>query len=196
MFAKKNKKNEEYNQKMKNIEYVFKYVNKINTAKSKTFFIEKKDLLVALLFLKENRFNLLIDLFALDYPEMNERHEIVYVLLSIELNKRVILKVKLSEGEEIVSCTEIFSVAGWFEREVYDMNGVTFSGNTDLRRILTDYNFEGHPMLKDFPLSGYKEVRYDLDSKRVTYGKVNLTQDYRNFDFLSPWEGTVYKRNT
>ncbi|MBQ4874617.1 MAG: NADH-quinone oxidoreductase subunit C [Rickettsiaceae bacterium H1] len=161
----------------------------------KTFVLGKNEITESLTLLKDNDFDLLIDLFAVDYPSRKERHEILYVLLNMKLNKRVILKIKIKEDDAVSSSTEIFSTAGWFEREVFDMYGVKFSGNSDLRRILTDYDFEGHPMLKDFPLTGYKEVRYDIQSKRVVYENVNLPQDYRTFDFLSPWEGTLYKKD-
>ena len=139
-------------------------------------------------------FEQLIDIFAVDYPERAERHELVYLLLNIQSNKRVTIKLSLAEEESIPSLIEIFSTAGWLERELYDMHGITFANHPDLRRILTDYGFEGHPLRKDFPLSGYKEVRYDVEKKEVVYGPVNLTQEYRNFDFLSPWEGTEYNK--
>lgn len=135
------------------------------------------------------RMTQLIDLTAVDYPQRGERFEIVYNLLSMSHNVR--LRVHLSTDEEtpVPSVVGVFSVAGWFEREVWDMYGVYFDGNPDLRRILTDYGFEGHPLRKEFPLTGYVEVRYDEAQKRVVYEPVQLTQDFRRFDNLSPWEG-------
>jgi NADH-quinone oxidoreductase subunit C len=131
----------------------------------------------------------LIDLTAVDYPERPERFEIVYNLLSMAANRRI--RVKLTVGEEtpVASVAGVFPCADWFEREVWDMFGVFFSGHPDLRRILTDYGFEGHPLRKEFPLTGYVEVRYDVEQKRVIYEPVKLAQDFRSFDFLSPWEG-------
>lgn len=144
--------------------------------------------------LKELGFEELIDIFAVDYPGKEKRHEVIYLLLSMKLNQRITLKVKIAEGNSLPSVVRIFSAANWFEREIYDMNGIKILDHPDLRRILTDYNFEGHPMLKDFPLSGYKEVRYDVDSQKVVYEPVNLSQEFRTFDFLSPWEGTKNSR--
>ena len=131
----------------------------------------------------------LVDICGADYPEQPERFEIVYHLLSLRHNWRVRIKLHVDEETPVASVAGIYSAAGWFERECWDMFGVPFSGHTDLRRILTDYGFEGHPLRKDFPLSGYVEVRYDTDQKRIVYEPVTLTQDFRNFDFLSPWEG-------
>ncbi len=162
-------------------------IKQTNKRGSQTISISKTDLLNALTFFRNNNFLLLIDLFAVDYPENEQRYEVIYVLLSINLNKRIILKVKTDEV--LPSAVKVFRSALWFEREAFDMYGVKFSNNPDLRRILTDYNFEGHPMLKDFPLTGYKEVKYDLESGEIVYDNVKLTQDYRSFDFLSPWEG-------
>lgn len=150
-----------------------------------------KDLL---LFLKnEMGFAVLIDLFVVDYPEQEKRFEVNYNLLSISHNSRVNLKVSVKDGEDVPSVVDIFSTAGWLEREAWDMYGVPFKGNPDLRRLLTDYGFEGHPMRKDFPLSGHKEVRYDAEKAKVVYGPVNLTQEFRDFEFESPWEGTNYE---
>ena len=134
------------------------------------------------------KFHILIDIFAIDYPSRSARFEVVYLLLSIINNIRICCKVPLQENENIASITSIFSSAGWFEREVFDMYGIVFSNNPDLRRILTDYGFSGHPMLKDFPLTGYKEVRYNTLKKEVEYEPVNLQQDFRSFNFLSPWK--------
>lgn len=131
----------------------------------------------------------LVDLTAVDYPEREERFEIVYNLLSYKHNRRIRVKATTDEETPVPSMTEVFPAAVWFEREVWDMYGVFFADNPDLRRILTDYGFEGHPLRKDFPMTGYVEVRYDETLKRVVYEPVKLTQDYRTFDFLSPWEG-------
>ena len=136
-------------------------------------------------------FKLLVDICGVDYPDEEERFEVVYNLLSLKHNQRIRVKLSTSEDEPVPSVTGVFSVANWFEREVWDLYGVFFSDHPDLRRILTDYGFEGHPMRKDFPLTGYVEVRYDDDQKRVVYEAVRLPQDFRNFDFLSPWEGML-----
>ena len=149
------------------------------------------DIYSHVLFLRNDtkcKFHTLIDIFAIDYPSRPARFEVVYSLLSIINNIRIFCKVPLQENESIPSITNLFSAAGWFEREVFDMYGIIFANNPDLRRILTDYGFSGHPMLKDFPLTGYKEVRYDILKKEVTYESVNLQQDFRSFDFLSPWK--------
>ncbi|MCC7305609.1 MAG: NADH-quinone oxidoreductase subunit C [Alphaproteobacteria bacterium] len=138
---------------------------------------------------KECRFSQLIDITAVDYPGREERFEIVYNLLSMKHNRRVRVKISASEETLVPTAVNVFSAAGWFEREVWDMYGVMFEGHPDLRRILTDYGFEGHPQRKDFPLTGYVELRYDEELKRVVYEPVKLTQDFRNFDYLSPWEG-------
>lgn len=135
------------------------------------------------------RFTQLVDVTAADYPSRPERFEVVYNLLSITNNTRVRVKVPASEETLVPSATAVFRSANWFEREVWDMYGILFSGHPDLRRILTDYGFEGHPQRKDFPLTGYVELRYDEEQKRVVYEPVKLTQDFRNFDYLSPWEG-------
>ena len=138
------------------------------------------------------RFVCFIDLTAVDYPEREERFDVVWHLLSPKFNRRIRLKVRTDERTPVPSSTEIFPSADWFEREAYDMYGVLFTGHPDLRRILTDYGFEGYPLRKDFPLTGYVEVRYDDEQKRVVYEPVKLTQEFRQFDFLSPWEGTDY----
>ena len=133
--------------------------------------------------------NQLMDISGVDYPERPERFEVVYQLLSLKHNARVRVKVETDETSPVPTVVNVYSTAGWFEREVWDMFGVAFSGNPDMRRILTDYGFEGHPLRKDFPLTGYVEVRYDDEQKRIVYEPVKLPQDFRNFDFESPWEG-------
>ena len=138
---------------------------------------------------KESRFQQLVDITAVDYPERPERFEIVYNLLSLRHNHRIRVKITASEETLVPTITHLYSAAGWFEREVWDMYGVMFDGHKDLRRILTDYGFEGHPQRKDFPLTGYVELRYDEELKRVVYEPVKLTQEFRTFDYLSPWEG-------
>ncbi len=145
-----------------------------------------------LLFLRDNSkcaFTQLVDIFGVDYLAREKRFEVIYNLLSLEHNQRVRVKIMVSEDDQVPSVTEIFAAANWLEREVWDMYGVLFAGHPDLRRILTDYGFSGHPQRKDFPLTGYVEVRYDQELKRVVYEPVKLTQDFRNFDFVSPWEG-------
>jgi NADH-quinone oxidoreductase subunit C len=127
-----------------------------------------------------------------DYPERPERFDVVYHLLSFTRNHRIRVRVTTDEDQPVPSVTGIWPVAGWLEREVYDLYGVLFDGNTDLRRILTDYGFQGHPLRKDFPMTGYVELRYSEEAKRVVYEPVNLAQDFRNFDFMSPWEGAAY----
>ena len=143
-------------------------------------------------FLKEDKnckFNILIDICGVDYPEKDKRFEIVYHFLSLSVNQRIRVKLMTDEATKVPSIVDLFPSAGWYEREAYDLFGVIFSGNTDLRRLLTDYGFKGHPLRKDFPLTGYVEVRYDEEQKRVIYEPVKLTQEFRNFDFVSPWEG-------
>lgn len=134
-------------------------------------------------------FKVLIDVCGVDYPERAERFEVVYALLSMSQNQRVRVKLCVGEDVPVPTATTVYSAAGWFERETWDMYGIYFADHPDLRRILTDYGFEGHPMRKDFPLTGRVEVRYDETQKRVVYDPVKLTQDFRSFDFLSPWEG-------
>ncbi|MTJ84127.1 MAG: NADH-quinone oxidoreductase subunit C [Telmatospirillum sp.] len=136
-------------------------------------------------------FKQLMDVTAVDYPEREQRFEVVYNLLSLKQNQRIRVKVTVGEDTPVPTATGIFSSAGWFEREVWDMFGIPFADHPDLRRILTDYGFEGHPLRKDFPLTGFVERRYDDEQKRVVYEPVKLTQDFRNFDFLSPWEGVL-----
>ena len=135
------------------------------------------------------RFTILIDLCGVDWPEREQRFDVVYHLLSLTQNHRIRIKVMTDEDTPVPSVTGVFSAAGWYEREAWDLYGIVFADHPDLRRILTDYGFEGHPLRKDFPLTGFVEVRYDEEQKRVVYEKVKLTQDYRSFDFLSPWEG-------
>lgn len=135
------------------------------------------------------QFTQLMDIAGVDYPKRLERFEVVYQLLSLKHNVRFRIKVMTDEATAVPSVCDVFPAAGWFEREVWDMYGVFFAGNSDLRRILTDYGFDGHPQRKDFPLTGYVEMRYDEEQKRVVYEPVKLTQAYRNFDYLSPWEG-------
>lgn len=138
------------------------------------------------------KFAVLIDIFGCDYPNKAARFEVVYSLLSLKYNLRIIVKLRVAEKEEVPTIVPLFAAATWFEREVWDMYGVKFSNNPDLRRILTDYGFEGHPLRKDFPLTGYVEVRYDIEQKKVIYEPVKLMQEFRDFDFLMPWEGTKY----
>ena len=137
------------------------------------------------------RFGVLVDICGVDYPEREQRFEVVYNLLSLTRNRRVRVKLAVGENAPVPSVVGVFSSAGWYERETWDLFGVPFADHPDLRRILTDYGFEGHPMRKDFPLTGYVEVRYDEEQKRVVYEPVKLTQEFRTFDFLSPWEGIV-----
>ena len=134
----------------------------------------------------------LMEIAGVDYPDRAERFEVVYMLLSVTRNHRLLVKVAAAEDTPVPTVTTLWPVAGWLEREVYDMYGVIFAGNQDLRRILTDYGFEGHPFRKDFPLTGYVELRYSEEDKRVVYEPVKLAQDLRSFDFMSPWEGANY----
>ena len=157
--------------------------------------IESKDLLDVTLFIKSNentKFRQLIDVTVVDYPENTQRFKVIYLFLSHEFNQRIILSYLINENEVIPSLTTIFPAANWMEREVFDMYGVKFKDHPDLRRILTDYGFEGHPLRKDFPLTGHIEVRYSEDKKKVIQEPVKLEQNYRNFDYESPWEGTKY----
>lgn len=137
------------------------------------------------------RFKVLIDVCGVDYLGEFPRFKVVYHLLSLKYNQRIRVKVSVEEREIVPSVTSVFSSANWYEREIWDLYGIPFSGHPDLRRIMTDYNFEGHPLRKDFPLTGYVEVRYNDEEKRVIYEPVRLSQDYRSFDFLSPWEGMI-----
>ena len=157
--------------------------------------IDNEDLIDVTLHIKNNentKFRQLIDITVVDYPENTQRFKIVYLFLSHEFNQRIILSYLISENEVIPSLTPIYPAANWMEREVFDMYGVKFKDHPDLRRILTDYDFEGHPLRKDFPLTGHTEVRYSEDQKKVIKEPVKLEQNYRNFDYESPWEGTKY----
>ena len=157
--------------------------------------IDTEDLIDVTLFIKNNektKFRQLMDITVVDYPENSQRFKVVYLFLSHEFNKRIILSYLINENEVISSLTSIYPAANWMEREVFDMYGVKFKGHPDLRRILTDYGFEGHPLRKDFPLTGHTEVRYSEELKKVIKEPVKLEQNYRNFDYESPWEGTKY----
>ena len=187
-----------------NLEDLEKKINSELTTKIKESFIKHQqlyikinpeDLLDVVLLLKSNKktkFKQLIDITAADYPENKKRFKIIYLLLSHEFNHRIVLSYLISENEKILSLTKIFPSSNWMEREIFDMYGVKFSDHPDLRRILTDYGFEGYPLRKDFPLSGHGEVRYSEDEKKVIYEPVKLEQNYRSFDYESPWEGTKY----
>ncbi len=155
----------------------------------------RESLLKVMTFLRDDQncqFKQLSDITAVDYPDREERFEVVYNLLSFKHNQRIRVKLTTDENTPVPSVTSVYNSAGWYEREAWDMYGVFFSDHPDLRRMLTDYGFEGHPLRKDFPLTGYVEVRYDETQKRVVYEPVNLVQDFRNFDFVSPWEGMLH----
>ena len=157
--------------------------------------IDPEDISEVVLFLKNNpntKFRQLIDITAVDYPENERRFRLVYLLLSLENNKRISIDYYIKENDPINSLTSIYPSANWMEREVFDMYGIIFKDHPDLRRILTDYNFKGHPLRKDFPLTGHNEVRFNEEIKKVIYEPVKLEQNYRNFDYESPWEGTKY----
>jgi NADH-quinone oxidoreductase subunit C len=139
-------------------------------------------------------FAMLISICGVDYPHLDKRFAVIYNLLSLKHNMRVRIKVQLAEKESVASVRDLFNAAAWYEREAYDMYGIKFSGDVDLRRILTDYGFKHYPLRKDFPVTGYDEVRYDLEKKEVVYEPVKLDQEYRSFDYLSPWEGDVAKQ--
>ena len=160
-----------------------------------TLMAGRSDIVEVVRFLRDDprlQFACLIDVTAVDYPERDERFEVVYHLLSPKQNARLRIKISTDEDIQVDSICGVFPGANWFEREAYDMYGILFSGHPDLRRLLTDYGFDGHPLRKDFPLTGYYEVRYDDEKKRVVYEPVKLAQEFRNFDFLSPWEGADY----
>ena len=172
---------------------------KINSSKIKNdqiyLNIDSNDIIDVILFLKNNEntnFKQLIDITAVDYPENEKRFKLVYLLLSHEFNVRILIDCFINENEIPPSLTKIYPAANWMEREVFDMYGIQFKNHPDLRRILTDYNFDGYPLRKDFPLTGHTEVRYSEEEKKVIYEPVKLEQNYRNFDYESPWEGTKY----
>ncbi|MDQ1230376.1 NADH-quinone oxidoreductase subunit C [Sphingomonas sp. SORGH_AS_0879] len=157
--------------------------------------VDRANLVPAMIALRDTKgleYQQLMEIAGVDYPERDERFEVVYCLLSLTRNHRLHVHVCADEDKPVPSVTGLWPVAGWLEREVYDLYGVLFSGNSDLRRILTDYGFRGHPLRKDFPLTGYTELRYSEEEKRVVYEPVKLAQDFRNFDFQSPWEGAEY----
>jgi NADH-quinone oxidoreductase subunit C len=157
--------------------------------------VQRGAIVRVLTFLRDDsncQFKCLMDVCGADYPEREERFEVVYNLLSLKHNQRVRVKLSVDEATPVPSVTGVFSSAGWWERETWDLYGVSFSDHPDLRRILTDYGFEGHPLRKDFPLTGFVEMRYDDERKRVVYEPVKLAQAYRSFDFESPWEGAKY----
>ena len=157
--------------------------------------IDEEDLHSVILFLKNDtrtKFRQLIDITAVDYPESDTRFKLIYFLLSHENNLRLNIEFEIKENYQVKSITSIFPSSNWMEREVFDMYGIHYKDHPDLRRILTDYNFSGHPLRKDFPLTGHNEVRYNEEDKKVIYEPVKLEQNYRNFDYESPWEGTKY----
>ena len=160
--------------------------------------LNQSSLIKVIKILKENeklKFNQFIDLTAVDYPNKKNRFEMIYILLSVEFNLRIIIKFFINEDESVDSITKLFPAANWYEREVWDLFGIAFNNHPDLRRLLTDYGFIGHPLRKDFPLSGNVEVKYDLNEKKVVYEPVNLTQSFREFDFESPWKGERLDNN-
>lgn len=160
-----------------------------------TLVVDRLSILETLKFLRDDkqcRFEVLIDICGVDWPMRERRFDVVYHLLSLRLNQRIRVKLETDDAAPVPSAVEVFPAANWFEREAYDMYGILFSGHPDLRRLLTDYGFQGHPLRKDFPLTGYLEVRYDDEKKRVVYEPVKLAQEFRNFDFESPWEGVDY----
>jgi NADH-quinone oxidoreductase subunit C len=175
---------------------MYKLVNNLQeTGEGLMLEIDPENLLAMVQYLKESpelKLHILMDICGCDYPQNQKRFEVVYQFLSLTFNKRITLKIKAAEGAIIPSLKPIFKSAGWFEREVWDMYGIMFRGHDDLRRILTDYGFQGHPLRKDYPLTGYTEVRYDVAKKSVVSEPVELVQDFRNFDFASPWSGTDY----
>tara|TARA_B100000131_G_C17976053_1_gene556547 strand:- start:302 stop:892 length:591 start_codon:yes stop_codon:yes gene_type:complete len=189
---------------MKKIEDLEKIINselttKINSSKIKHehlyINIDENDLKEVIFFLKTNseiNFKQLIEITAVDYPEKERRFKLVYLLLSHENNKRILIDCFIKENDIVSSITDIFPSANWMEREIFDMYGIEFKDHPDLRRILTDYGFKGHPLRKDFPLTGHHEVRFDETLKKVVQEPVKLEQNYRNFDYESPWEGTKY----
>ena len=189
---------------LNNLQQLEKLVNSELASKVQSSIIEHNELLIeineidlidVIQFLKSNdtcKFRQLIDIAGVDYPDNDKRFQLIYLLLSHEKNLRIKLMIKFQIEQTIISITKIFPSANWMEREVFDMYGIKFKNHPDLRRILTDYNFKGHPLRKDFPLTGFNEVRYSEKEKKVIYEPVKLEQNYRNFDFESPWEGTNY----
>ena len=156
------------------------------------FVKNKAEIFNTIKFLKDNEnllFNQLIDITAIDYPSREIRFDVVYLLISLKNNNRILVKTSVRENDQLESISSIFKAANWYERECYDLFGISFLNHPDLRRIMTDYNFEGHPLRKDFPLTGHNEVRYDDAEKKIIYDTVKLDQEYRNFDYTSPWEG-------
>ena len=192
---------------MINLETTEKFINSELTTKINNSFIkhnelklftDENDLVEVILFLKNNsktKFRQLIDITAVDYPEKEKRFKMIYLLLSHENNQRIKIEFEIKENDMVNSITSIYPAANWMEREVFDMYGISFKDHPDLRRILTDYGFKGHPLRKDFPLTGHNEVRYNEENKKVIYEPVKLEQNYRNFDYESPWEGTKYIKN-
>jgi NADH-quinone oxidoreductase subunit C len=173
-----------------------KKINELSNIKDKKLFFEgdflKQDVVKLLRELKNNEaycFDQLIDITAVDHPSKEKRFELIYILLSMKKNKRIILRTSIKENENLDSIFDVFKSSNWYERECYDLFGINFNNHPDLRRIMTDYNFEGHPLRKDFPLTGHTEVRYDDVEKKVVYEPVKLSQEYRDFDYTSPWEG-------
>ena len=189
---------------LKNLQTLERFINSELSSKIKKSIIENdeflieinyQDLIEVVQFLKSNekcKFRQLIDIAGVDYPDEEKRFQLVYLFLSHEYNSRIKILLKLESNQTIISLTKIFPSANWMEREVFDMYGIKFKNHPDLRRILTDYGFKGHPLRKDFPLTGFNEVRYSEKEKKVIYEPVKLEQNYRNFDFESPWEGTDY----
>ena len=173
-----------------------KKITQLSSIKDKSIFYEasfkREDIFKLFQKLKNSElfnFDQLIDLTAIDYPSREKRFELIYILLTMKKNKRIILRTSIKENDNIDSIINIFKASDWYERECYDLFGINFTNHPDLRRIMTDYNFEGHPLRKDFPLTGHTEVRYDDVEKKVVYEPVKLTQEYRDFDYTSPWEG-------
>lgn len=168
-------------------------VDEVETRLGELMLVVKGDSIVRVLtHLRDDpacQFKMLIDICGVDYPERAQRFDVVYNLLSLTRNQRIRVKVRTGEETPVPSVVSVYSAANWFERETWDLYGVAFSDHPDLRRLLTDYGFDGHPLRKDFPLTGHIEVRYDDEQKRVVYDRVKLSQDFRTFDFLSPWEG-------
>ena len=189
---------------LKNLQTLERFINSELSSKIKNSIIENDELLIEInfqdlievvQFLKSNekcKFRQLIDIAGVDYPDEEKRFQLVYLFLSHENNLRIKILLKFESNQTIISLTKIFPSANWMEREVFDMYGIKFKNHPDLRRILTDYGFKGHPLRKDFPLTGFNEVRYSEKEKKVIYEPVKLEQNYRNFDFESPWEGTNY----